>query len=74
MREFFMKTERIGFSKWNHADLNLAKELWGEAEVTRFICATGKFTNKDIYRSFGRRMFINNKEFHYSILAEYLNF
>lgn len=27
MREFFMKTERIGFSKWNDEDLNLAKEL-----------------------------------------------
>lgn len=29
MREFFMKTERIVFSKWNDTDLNLAKELWG---------------------------------------------
>lgn len=63
MREFFMKTERIGFSKWNDADLNLAKELWGEAEVTRFICATGKFTNKDIIDRLEKEVY-NNKEFH----------
>ena len=63
MREFFMKTERIGFSKWNDADLNLAKELWGEAEVTRFICATGKFTNKDIIDRLEKEIY-NNKEFH----------
>jgi len=44
MREYFIKTVRIGFSRWNNADFNLASQLWGEEEVTRFICSTGRFT------------------------------
>lgn len=48
MRIFFIKTKRIGFSKWNNDDLNLAVELWGDKEVTRFICASGIFTKQDI--------------------------
>ena len=48
MQEYFIKTKRIGFSNWNAADLDLAAQLWGEKEVTRFICATGKFTQQDI--------------------------
>ncbi len=43
-----MKTEHIGFSYWTKADLELAIQLWGEEEVTRYICATGKFTEQDI--------------------------
>ena len=48
MRAYFMKTERIGFSRWAVADLNLAAQLWGEPGVTRFICAAGTFTRQDI--------------------------
>lgn len=44
-----MKTENIGFSNWIDSDLKLATLLWGEEDVTRFICATGKFTKQDIY-------------------------
>ncbi len=47
-KEYFMKTERIGFSYWTDADLELATQLWGEEEVTRYICAKGKFTQQDI--------------------------
>jgi RimJ/RimL family protein N-acetyltransferase len=43
-----MKTDRIGFSRWKEEDLNLASLLWGEGDVTRFICAAGKFTLEDI--------------------------
>lgn len=50
MRDYFMKTERLGFSKWNATDLDLAARLWGEEEVTRYICAEGKFTQQDIIR------------------------
>ena len=48
MRKFFMSTKRIGFSKWNDTDLDLAIQLWGDKDVTRFICATGNFTREDI--------------------------
>ncbi len=38
-REFFMETERIGFSKWQEDDLTLAETLWGNQQVTQYICA-----------------------------------
>lgn len=47
-REFFLKTNRIGFSKWVQNDLELAKLLWGNTEVTRYICANGIFSIDDI--------------------------
>ena len=50
MRDYFLKTRRIGFSVWQESDLELARQLWGEADVTRFICATGRFTEEDIAR------------------------
>ncbi|MEA4920312.1 MAG: GNAT family N-acetyltransferase [Clostridiaceae bacterium] len=48
MRDFFMTTNRIGFSRWNSADFNLADQLWGDKDVTRYICSDGIFTKQDI--------------------------
>lgn len=48
MKKYFLRTKRIGFSKWNESDYDLAVKLWGEKEVTHFICASGKFTEEDI--------------------------
>lgn len=47
-REFFLKTDRIGFSKWTREDMESAKLLWGNPEVTRYICAAGIFSNDEI--------------------------
>ena len=47
-RDFFMKTKRIGFSEWEAEDIELAKLLWGDSEVTRFICASGIFRQEEI--------------------------
>lgn len=48
MREYFMKTKRIGFSKWLDSDFSLALALWGNPAVTKFISAKGIFTNEEI--------------------------
>lgn len=48
MREFFLQTERLGFGRWGAEDLPLAQSLWGEPEVTRFICASGKFSPEEV--------------------------
>lgn len=48
MKAFFLKTERLGFSTWSMDDLGLAASLWGDENVTRYICAAGKFTEQDI--------------------------
>ncbi|MFA9376023.1 MAG: GNAT family N-acetyltransferase [Lachnotalea sp.] len=47
-KEYFMKTKHIGFSHWTEADLELAIQLWGEKDVTQYICATGEFAQQDI--------------------------
>ena len=43
-----MTTSRLGFSYWSETDLPLARMLWGDAEVTRYICAHGAFTEEEI--------------------------
>ena len=40
----WMRTARIGFSTWSQADLPLAQQLWGEPEVTRYLCKDGRMT------------------------------
>ncbi|RPH57306.1 N-acetyltransferase, partial [bacterium] len=34
---YFLTSERLGFRPWSDADVELAVELWGDPEVTRFI-------------------------------------
>ncbi len=43
-----MRSERIGFSKWQADDIELAKTLWGNDKVTKYICANGRFSENDI--------------------------
>lgn len=59
-KEYFMKTECIGFSYWTEADVELAIKLWGEKDVTQFICATGEFTLQNIMDRLSVE--INNQE------------
>lgn len=47
MREFFFTTNRIGFSQWEMEDIQLAELLWGDPDVTRYICASGRFSADD---------------------------
>lgn len=60
-RDYFLQTERIGFSKWRNSDIGLAKLLWGNPEVTRFICAAGKFSEKDIVDRLDREVYNDKK-------------
>lgn len=43
-----MKSERIGFSYWMLEDEEFAIAVWGDANVTRYLCAKGKFTEEEI--------------------------
>lgn len=47
-RDFFLTTSRIGFSEWQKDDIKLAETLWGDPDVTKFICASGRFSAEDI--------------------------
>lgn len=45
---FWMRSERVGFGRWGATDEPLAQRLWGEVEVTRYLCASGRFTQEEI--------------------------
>ena len=49
-KPYFLKTDRIGFLRWEVTDTELAETLWGDPEVTRFICASGVFTKPEILK------------------------
>ena len=48
MRKFFLKSERLFFSTWEQSDYELAKELWGNDEVAKYISANSHFTDEEI--------------------------
>lgn len=50
MREFFLTTDRLGFSVWNENDTLDALELWGNPEVTKFIVADGKMLEEQVHQ------------------------
>ncbi len=49
-RTYFMKTERVGFSHWETGDTVFARSLWGDPEVTKYICATGVFSEEEVVK------------------------
>ena len=55
-RAFHITTKRIGFSKWSPDDLSLAKQLWGNPNVTKYICASGIFSQEDIEARLAKEM------------------
>jgi len=50
--KYFLKTERLGFRWWTAEDLPLARELWGDLEVTKFF--GGPFSEEEIRMRFKR--------------------
>jgi [ribosomal protein S5]-alanine N-acetyltransferase len=44
---YFLKSARLGFRCWNKEDLPLARELWGDREVTRFF--GGPFSDEEVH-------------------------
>lgn len=48
MKKFFLKSVRIGFSTWSENDISDALDLWGNPEVTKFIVAEGKMSEKQV--------------------------
>lgn len=43
-----IETNRLIFKTWSLNDIELAYRLWGNKDVTRYICASGVFSNDDI--------------------------
>jgi RimJ/RimL family protein N-acetyltransferase len=53
-RPYFLKSARIGFRCWSQDDLPLARELWADPEVTRFI--GGPFSDEEITQRLEREI------------------
>lgn len=45
---YFIATKRLGFRFWSEDDFNLANDLWGDPEVTKFIDARGKLNGEQV--------------------------
>ena len=41
MSDFFLQSSRLGFRTWHESDFALARALWGDPAVTRFIAVGG---------------------------------
>lgn len=48
MRKFFLESARLSFSTWEQNDYSLAKELWGNDEVAKYISTNSHFTDEEI--------------------------
>lgn len=48
MEQFFMRTNRIGFSRWEEEDLPYGEFLWGSLLVCRYITKNQTFSQQEI--------------------------
>lgn len=53
-RQYFLKTERLGFGHWTLEDLQLASVLWGDPQVTRLI--GGPFSQEQVKARLAREI------------------
>jgi RimJ/RimL family protein N-acetyltransferase len=61
---YFLKSARLGFRCWSNADLPVARELWGDIEVTRFF--GGPFSEEEIGKRLEREISrMNTYQFQY---------
>lgn len=51
-QDYFLQTDRLGFSHWKVEDIDLALELWGNPEVVHYVSAKGFFTDKEVQEKF----------------------
>ncbi|OHT14618.1 N-acetyltransferase GCN5 [Tritrichomonas foetus] len=54
-RQYFWKSKRLGFSKWLDTDFHLAKSLWGDRDVTKYISLNG-YTDQMIVDRFNSEL------------------
>lgn len=47
-RNYFLRSQRLGFSEWDFNDLELALGLWGDYNVTKLFDSTGKFSESRV--------------------------
>jgi len=48
MKEFYLNTKRVSFHIWEPSDIVIAKQLWQDPEVSKYICAKGIFSEEEV--------------------------
>jgi RimJ/RimL family protein N-acetyltransferase len=61
MKDFFLSTNRIGFSSWNESDYDEAMELWTNPNVTKYIVASGKMSEEQVLERLHKEIDTFNK-------------
>ena len=56
MREYFLKTKRLGFSIWHSDDIKYANSLWGDENITKFIVENGKMSVEEVQNRLDREI------------------
>ena len=56
MREYFLTSERLGFSLWTEDDIIYATRLWGDPAVTRYLVSDGKMTSDEVHERLKQEM------------------
>lgn len=46
--KYFLTSKRLGFRLWDEDDFDIARQLWGDHEVTRFFDARGQWSRDEI--------------------------
>ncbi len=54
MKEYFLESDRIGFSRWKKEDIELANSIWADSNVTEFI--GGNMTNSKIIERLSKEL------------------
>ena len=46
--KYFLKSNRLGFRLWDEDDFDIARQLWGDYEVTKLFDARGKWSRDEV--------------------------
>ncbi len=61
MEGSLIKTKRLFSGIWSAADLSLAKKLWGDPQVTKYIDARGKLTKEHVQSRLNQEIICDKK-------------
>ena len=56
MADYFLETKRLRFRTWDAGDLDLARTLWGDERVTKFIDARGRLSDEMVQERLDREI------------------
>ena len=62
-RRFIFTSERLGFARWEKGDLALARKLWLDRDMCRYLDVEGAFSTEDVKARLKEELF-NDEKYH----------